>query len=376
MSSDLDSIQEALDAIAAGELVVVVDDEDRENEGDLIMAAGKATPEKIAFMIRHTSGILCTPMLPDDARRLQLDPMVSDNDAPLGTAFTVSVDYRFGLTTGISAEERCNTVRALANMNAGAEDFVRPGHVFPLIAKEGGVLMRSGHTEAAIDLARMAGLPGAAVIAELVNDDGSVQRGQQVTAFARQHGLKLVSIADMIEYRQQRERLVERIAEFPVLTGIGEARGIAYATHFDSMQHLALVFGQIGDGREVPTRMHREDIMDDVFAGGRTLAAVFERFQASGRGVLVYLRDGSAGVAGSGLESEARGACGAAATDSGGRTNSAADRAQRWREIGLGAQILRDLGVSSIRLLATRTRQYVGLGGFGIEIAHTEIIAP
>ena len=370
MSSELDSIQSALDAIAAGEMVVVVDDEDRENEGDLILSATKATAEQVAFMIRHTSGILCVPLLPEDAQRLQLDPMVAENDAPLRTAFTVSVDYKFGLTTGISAEERCNTVRALANANAGAEDFVRPGHVFPLVAREGGVLIRSGHTEAAVDLSRMAGLPATAVIAELVNDDGTVQRGEQVVAFARQHGLKIVSIADMIEYRQQRERLVERIAEFPVQTAIGEARGIAYSTPFDSMQHLALVFGQIGDGRDVPTRMHREDIMDDVFHGGRTLTAVFDHFQTSGRGVLVYLREGSAGVPWSGLESEAL----EDAAEP--RTNSAADRAQRWREIGLGAQILRDLGVSSIRLLATRARQYVGLGGFGIEIADTEIIAP
>ena len=382
MASELDSIQEALDAIAAGEMVVVIDDEDRENEGDLIMAANKATPEQIAFMIRHTSGILCVPLLPDDARRLALDPMVSDNDAPLGTAFTVSVDYRFGLTTGISAEERCNTVRALANQNAGAADFVRPGHVFPLIAREGGVLMRSGHTEAAVDLARMAGLPPTAVIAELVNDDGSVQRGDQVAAFARQHGLKLISIADMIEYRQQRERLVERIAEFPVQTEIGLARGIAYSTPFDGMQHLALVFGQIGDGQEVPTRMHREDILGDVFAGGHTLATVFERFKSDGRGILVYLREGSAGVPWTGLEAEPpendsnpRGdAPGVESKGDEDSTVSDADRAQRWREIGLGAQILRDLGVTSIRLLATRTRQYVGLAGFGIEIADTEII--
>ena len=368
MGSKLDSIQEALDAVAAGELIVVVDDEDRENEGDLIMAATKATPEKVAFMIRHTSGILCVPLGQAEARRLNLDPMVADNDAPLGTAFTVSVDYRYGLTTGISAEERCATIRGLANNNAGPEDFVRPGHVFPLVAKEGGVLMRSGHTEAGVDLARMAGEPAVGLLAELVNDDGTVKRGAEVLAFAREHDLKIISIAELIEYRQQRERLVERIAEFPVQTGIGEARGIAYATTFDSMQHLALVFGQIGDGRDVPTRMHREEILDDVFGGSRTLKVVFERFQDSGRGVLVYLREGSTGVPIGGLESEAR--------EASSNSNSEADRAQRWHEIGLGAQILRDLGVCSIRLLATRTRQYVGLGGFGIEIADTEIIAP
>ena len=368
MTNGLDSIQEALDAVARGDLVVVVDDEDRENEGDLVMAACKATRETVAFMVRHTSGILCVPMLPQEARRLDLDPMVSENDAPLGTAFTVSVDYRFGLTTGISAEERCNTIRALANPNAGAEDFVRPGHVFPLVARDGGVLMRSGHTEAAVDLARLAGLPASGLIAELVNDDGTVQRGAQVLAFARAHGLKAVSIADLIEYRQQRERLVERVAEFPVQTEIGPARGIAYSTPFDPMQHLALVFGEIGDGRGMPTRMHREEILDDVFGRRSTLTEVYRHFKDTGRGVLVYLREGHPGVPSPGLESEAR--------EAEAPTNSDADRAQRWRDIGLGAQILRDLGVTSIRLLATRTRQYVGLGGFGIEIVDTDIIAP
>ena len=368
MTNGLDSIQEALDAVARGDLVVVVDDEDRENEGDLVMAACKATRETVAFMVRHTSGILCVPMLPEEARRLDLDPMVSENDAPLGTAFTVSVDYRFGLTTGISAEERCNTIRALANPNAGAEDFVRPGHVFPLVARDGGVLMRSGHTEAAVDLSRLAGLPASGLIAELVNDDGTVQRGAQVLAFARAHGLKAVSIADLIEYRQQRERLVERVAEFPVQTEIGPARGIAFTTPFDAMQHLALVFGEIGDGREVPTRMHREEILDDVFGRRTTLTEVYRHFKETGRGVLVYLREGHPGVPSPGLESEAR--------EADAPTNSDADRAQRWRDIGLGAQILRDLGVTSIRLLATRTRQYVGLGGFGIEIVDTDIIAP
>jgi 3,4-dihydroxy 2-butanone 4-phosphate synthase / GTP cyclohydrolase II len=181
----LNAVEEAIAAIAAGELVVVVDDDDRENEADLIMAAGRATPERIAFMIRHTSGILCAPLPPEEARRLRLDPMVANNDAPLGTAFTVSVDSRYGLTTGISAEERCNTVRALADGNMGASDFVRPGHVFPLIARDGGVLMRSGHTEAAVDLARLAGLPPTGVLAELVNDDGTVKKGSPRSTASR-----------------------------------------------------------------------------------------------------------------------------------------------------------------------------------------------
>src|SRR5579871_6852618 len=203
------SVTDAVEAFARGEIVVVTDDDDRENEGDLFVAASLCTPERMAFIVRHTSGIVCAPMTLEEARRLHLDPMVSANDAPLGTAFTVSVDVRHGLTTGISAEERTNTVRALANPNSGAADFVRPGHVFPLVAREGGVLMRSGHTEACIDLCRLAGLPPVGVLSELMNDDGTVTRGADVAAFAERHKLKRISIADLIAYRQSREKLVD-----------------------------------------------------------------------------------------------------------------------------------------------------------------------
>jgi 3,4-dihydroxy-2-butanone 4-phosphate synthase len=209
-------VEAAVAAFARGEIVVVTDDDDRENEGDLFVAASLCTPEKMAFIIRNTSGIVCAPLSGDEARRLHLDPMVAANDAPLGTAFTVSVDVRHGLTTGISAEERTNTVRALANSNSGANDFVRPGHVFPLVAKDGGVLMRSGHTEACIDLCRLAGLPPVGVLSELMNDDGTVMRGPAVAAFAERFGFRLISIADLIAYRQAREKLVKRVAEFPV----------------------------------------------------------------------------------------------------------------------------------------------------------------
>src|SRR5215212_630175 len=226
------SVNEAVEAFARGEIVIVTDDDDRENEGDLIVAASLCTPEKMAFIIRHTCGIVCAPLTVEDARRLRLDPMVATNDAPLGTAFTVSIDVRHGMTTGISAEQRSNTVRALANHNMGASDFVRPGHVFPLIAKDGGVLMRSGHTEAAIDLCRLAGLAPAAAICELANDDGTVTKGAQVAAFAERHGLKRVSIADLIAYRQAREKLVERLGTFPVKTEWGDVMGYAYATPF------------------------------------------------------------------------------------------------------------------------------------------------
>src|ERR1700732_1210082 len=199
-------IRSAVAAFARGELVIVADDDDRENEGDLFIAASLCTPEKMAFIIRHTSGIVCAPLSADEAKRLHLDPMVAANDAPLGTAFTVSVDVRHGLTTGISAEERTNTARALANGNSGASDFVRPGHVFPLVPREGGVLMRSGHTEACIDLCRLAGLPTVGVLAELMNDDGTVMRGPEVARFAGEHRLQCISIADLIAYRQRREK--------------------------------------------------------------------------------------------------------------------------------------------------------------------------
>jgi 3,4-dihydroxy 2-butanone 4-phosphate synthase/GTP cyclohydrolase II len=354
-------IEIVIEAFARGDIVVVTDDDDRENEGDLFVAASMCTPEKMAFIIRHTSGIVCAPLAEDDARRLRLDPMVSANDAPLGTAFTVSVDFRHGLTTGISAEERSNTVRALANGNTGAADFVRPGHVFPLVAKAGGVLMRSGHTEACIDLCRLAGLPEVGVLAELMNDDGTVMRGGHVAKFAAQHGLKSISIADLIAYRQAREKLVERVSEFSVATEIGTLKGYAYLTPFDKVYHMAAVHGRIGDGTNVPTRLHRANLITDVFGGATSVRAVLRRFEQEGRGVIVVLRDGTAGVPVTAPPKERS-------------TGSEAERNRQWREIGLGAQILRDLGVSSIRLLTSAKHRYVGLAGFGIEIASTEPI--
>ena len=355
----LNPVADAIQAFAHGEIVVVTDDDDRENEGDLVVAASLCTTEKMAFIIRNCCGIVCAPLTGDDARRLNLNPMVAINDAPLGTAFTVSVDVRHGLTTGISAEQRCNTVRALANRNMGASDFVRPGHVFPLVAKDGGVLMRSGHTEAAVDLCKLAGLTPVAVICELANDDGTVMVGPQIEAFADRHKLKRISVADLIAYRQAREKLVERVACFPIKTPIGELQGYAYRTPFDPVLHFAFVHGNIGDGREVPARLHRADILSDIFGGG-AIPKVLSRFKAEGRGALVYLRDGAAGV-----PANLSGAQATASDDA---------RATQWREIGLGAQILRDLGVTSIRLRTDNPRTYVGLSGFGIEIAAVEPI--
>jgi 3,4-dihydroxy 2-butanone 4-phosphate synthase/GTP cyclohydrolase II len=370
-STILDPVEDAIRAVQAGELIIVVDDADRENEGDLIMAAAMATAAQVAFMIRHTSGILCTPLTADDATRLQLTPMVAHNDAPMRTAFTVSIDYRFGLSTGISAEERTSTVRALANPNAGPEDFVRPGHIFPLIGKEGGVLVRSGHTEAAIDLVRLAGLAPVGLLAELVNDDGTVKRLPELLAFAREHRLKIISVADLIAHRQRREQLIERVSGFDIATEAGPARALAYRTPFDDLQHLALVFGDLGDGADVPVRIHREEVIDDVFGGqsgsANLISRSLRRIAAQGRGVLIYLREGSAGVPAAKLR-------GREAAPDGSASASERVRSDQWRDVGIGAQILRDLGVSSIRLLATRHRHYVGLSGFGIDIIETELL--
>jgi 3,4-dihydroxy 2-butanone 4-phosphate synthase/GTP cyclohydrolase II len=277
----LDPIDEAIRAFSAGDMVIVVDDDDRENEGDLIMAACKATQAQVAFMIRHTSGILCAPLTAARAKALNLEPMVRENDAPLRTAFTVSVDYREGMTTGISAEERAATVRALAGGNVIASDFVRPGHVFPLIARDGGVLVRAGHTEAATDLAKLADLPEVGLLGELVNDDGTVKRLPELMAFAKEHGLKIVSIADLIAYRRTRERLVQRTGEFVVETEIGPARAISYATPFDQVQHLALIFGDIRPAKAPPVRIHRQEIITDVFGqGGGLLSKAMARIKA------------------------------------------------------------------------------------------------
>jgi 3,4-dihydroxy 2-butanone 4-phosphate synthase / GTP cyclohydrolase II len=352
-------VEEVVAAFGRGEIIVVADDDDRENEGDLFVAASLCTPEKMAFIRRYTSGIICAPLSVDEAKRLHLDPMVALNDAPLGTAFTVSVDVRHGLTTGISAEERSNTARALANPNSGAADFVRPGHVFPLVAREGGVLMRSGHTEACVDLCRLAGLPPVGVLAELMNDDGTVMRGADVQSFAATHGLKHVTIADLIAHRQVREKLVERVSEFTYPTEIGVLKGYGYVTPFDKVYHVALVHGRIGDGRNVPTRLHRANVLRDIFGGAPEVNGALRRIGKDGRGVIVILRDGAAGVPVTALPKN-------------GDRGTESARQRQWREIGLGAQILKDLGISSIRLLTSAEHHYVGLGGFGIEIVGIE----
>lgn len=352
-----DPIQEVLHAFAQGELVVVTDDDDREGEGDLILAAMLCTAEKMAFIIRHTSGIVCAPITTEDARRLRLDPMVAHNDSNHSTAFTVSIDYKPDAGTGISADERASCCRALANPNAGANDFARPGHIFPLIARDGGVLLRSGHTEAAVDLCKLCGLPPVGVISELMNDDGSVMKGRQVAQFAAAHKLKHITIADMIAYRQAREKLIERVSTFTADSPIGPLQGYAYRSPFDSIAHVAFVYNSIGDGKNVLTRFHKPNIVRDIFTEPKRMQTVLEHFKKNGNGVLVYLRDGAAGVPVNPLPEE---------------KTAEADRNKQWREVGVGAQILRDLGVTSIRNLTSSVHDYKGLSGFGIEIVSSE----
>ncbi|MDP2119756.1 MAG: 3,4-dihydroxy-2-butanone-4-phosphate synthase [Hoeflea sp.] len=366
MTYDQARVVDAIRAFEAGEIVVVTDDGGRENEGDLIVAAVHCTPEKMAFIVRHTSGIVCTPMPREEAKRLNLTAMVAENDSAHTTAFTVSVDYKHGTTTGISADDRTLTARNLANPNAGASDFTRPGHIFPLIAREGGVLMRSGHTEAAVDLCKLASLPPIAVICELVNDDGTVTRGPQVDDFSVRHGLKQVSVADLIAYRQRKETLVHLVDSFDVETVAGPAKAHTYKLPWDPMHHLAVVFGDIRDGVDVPVRLHLESVVEDVFSKHDPMTAIMERMASQRRGVVVYLREGSVGVG-------QRGSRRVVADEAEGHVEAQA-REDEWLEIGLGAQILRDLGISSIRLYASRERHYVGLEGFGIRISSTELI--
>jgi 3,4-dihydroxy 2-butanone 4-phosphate synthase/GTP cyclohydrolase II len=365
MAYDQKRVVDALRAFEAGEIVVVTAVDDRENEGDLIVAAVHCTPDKMAFIVRHTSGIVCAPMPREEAKRLNLNAMVAENDSAHTTAFTVTVDFKHGTTTGISAEDRTLTVRNLANPNVGPADFVRPGHIFPLIAREGGVLMRSGHTEAAVDLCKLAGLPPIGVICELVNDDGTVTRGQQVTDFAAKHGLKQVSVADLIAYRQRKETLIVLQTSFDVETPHGKAKAHAYSLPWDPMQHVAVIFGDIRDGVDIPVRLHLENVTRDVFGARRPLDRYMAKIEEEGRGVIIYLREGSVGV---GQTDHAR------KLRSGQETHAEAQvRESEWLEIGLGAQILKDLGVTSIKLLTRSERHYVGLEGFGIKIAETVI---
>jgi len=374
----LDSVQRAVTDIAAGHAVVVVDDADRENEGDIIFAASKATPELLAFTIRHTSGVICVPMPGPELDRLQLPLMTAQNRERMRTAFTVSVDARDGVSTGISAADRARTVRTLVDSATEPYELVRPGHIFPLRYAEGGVLRRPGHTEAAVDLVRLAGLPSAGVLAEVVNDDGTMARLPALRAFADTHGLALISIAQLIEHRRHHERMVSRVVETRVPNQFGEWRAVGYLSSVDGTEHLALVLGDLGapgeadrPARDVLVRMHSECLTGDVFGSrrcdcGAQLQAAMAAIAAEGRGIVLYLR-GHEGR-GIGLLSKLR----AYQLQDGGAdtvdANTELGLPVDAREYSTGAQIIADLGVESLRLLTNNPAKVSGLAGFGIKV--------
>jgi 3,4-dihydroxy 2-butanone 4-phosphate synthase/GTP cyclohydrolase II len=374
------TVEDAIAAIARGEIVVVVDDEDRENEGDLIMAADAVTPEKIAFFINHTSGLICAPLTPERVEHLELPLMVSTNTEIQRTAFTVSVDYRHGTTTGISASDRSATIKALADPHTRASDLNRPGHIFPLRYRPGGVLKRAGHTEAAVDLARAAGMSPAGVLCEVVSEDKSTMaRLPELEAFSKRHGLHLISIADLIRYRRQNDKLVRRIASARIPTEYGEFTAVAYEAVLDGEQHVALVKGDVDGQANVLVRVHSECLTGDAFGSlrcdcGPQLQGAMAAIAENGSGVVVYLR-GHEGR-GIGLAHKLRAYTlqeeGLDTVDANLELGLPSDS----REYGIGAQILVDLGVTTMRLMTNNPTKYGGLEGFGLDIVERVAIQP
>ncbi len=365
------TIKEAIDEIAAGNFVVVVDDEDRENEGDLIIAAAAMTPEKMGFMVRYTSGLICVSVEGSRLDELRLPPMVADNTEALRTAFTVSVDYRHGTTTGISAADRAKTVVAFADESTTADDFARPGHVFPLRYHPGGVLRRAGHTEAAVDLARLAGLYPAGVLCEMVNDDGSVMRLPDLERFAKDHRLTIITIADLIAYRRENEAVVRRMSEARIPTAFGNFRAFGYESLVDGREHVALVYGDVAGKRDVLTRVHSECLTGDVFGStrcdcGYQLHDALSQIAKEGEGVLLYIR-GHEGR-GIGLMHKLK----AYALQDAGRDTVEANVELGFppdaRDYGVGAAILSDLGLTSLRLLTNNPTKRAGIEGYGLSI--------
>jgi 3,4-dihydroxy 2-butanone 4-phosphate synthase/GTP cyclohydrolase II len=365
-------VEEVVDAVAQGEIVIVVDDEDRENEGDLIMAAEAATPEKIAFFLHHTSGVICAPITGERARELDLRQMEPHNTESQRTAFTVSVDYRHGTTTGISAYDRATTIQALCDPTTRPTDLLRPGHIFPLEAREGGVLQRAGHTEAAIDLARMAGLYPAGVLCEIVNEKkDEMARLPELEAFAAEHGLLLTSIADLVRYRRKTEKLVKRIAETRIPTQWGDFQCYAYESVLDSTQHLAFVRGNVAGEDNVLVRVHSECLTGDVFGSlrcdcGPQLDESMRMIAEADQGAVVYLRghEGRGIGLGHKLRAYSLQDAGRDTVDANVELGLPVDS----REYGIGSQILVDLGVTTMRIMTNNPAKYGGLEGFGLEV--------